>query len=152
MIFLFLSSNAFFQSQGSFLSSWFVILIRSQKFFSPTPFPALEFRLLPLLCAFYQKRVLRIQRHKSRELLYWITECSALWRNYPSSAFPHNNTSSPSEFRSENSLSTSAVFKNLRKGELFLSYKQKAGKLSPKYPSHQVPHSGNKVSVCTCTK
>lgn len=91
---------------------------------------------------------------KSREMLYHITEYSSLWRNYSSSNFLNNSTSQPSGLRGESRLPL-CVCKNLWKGELFFSYRQKkknAEKLLLNNLSCQLPHSENKVSALVCTR
>ena len=87
-------------------------------------------------------------------MLYHITEYSSLCRNYSSSNFLNNSTSQPSGLGGESSL-PQLVCKNLRKGELFLSYRQKKKKLKNyclNNSSCQLPHSENKVSAFVCTR
>ena len=93
-------------------------------------------------------------RYQSREMLYHITEYSSLWRNYSSSNFLTNSTSQPSGLRGESSLPL-RVCKNVWKGELFFSYRQKKKKnwkTCLNNSSCQLPHSKNKVSAFFCTR
>lgn len=142
---LLFSSSTFFSGPGQ-LPKFFVPLSRNQKFLSPTLLGP-EFRLPPLSCAFYQKLVLKIQtRHLSRELLYHITEYSALQRNYSSSTFLNSNTSQP--FRGENSLPSLS----LRTFEKVNSSSATDGKLKNyclNNSSCQVPHSESKIKYLT---